>query len=398
MFQNSALVVYFGGANKNSLKSSTAHRIWLLVVALLLCIPLGAKALDVPSRVQMSGSSASYTISWSCSGSYCLVNENDGSGWTTVGTPGQTSVTISHSSTGAYRYRKQTCIAGGNRSGSYVNCSYGSEETTTIVQKLGTPGTISFSKSSPNDGEFTFTWGASSNFKQGNVYTLFRRKNSGSWAYVKTGSSRSHTEPGLSVGTYQYRVKACGTGCSSYRTSSTITVAKPALVPGFTLAGTSDNGDYTVSWGSVGNTASYQLQEKVGNGTWSRVGNTSSRFFEPEPRKTNGTYSYQVRACNAAGCSSYTPVKTIIVARTPGVPSSITVPTSATDGTFDVNWGGSSGTVTKYDLDRQKVGETTWSHPHDKNTRMHPEPGLGLGSYKYRVRAEWHLLKRKYLK
>ena len=64
----------------------------------------------------------------------------------------------------------------------------------------------------------------------------------------------------------------------------------------------------------------YQLQERVGTGSWSTIhdgSGTNKSLWD----KANGTYGYRTRACNASGCSGWTAEKSVVV--------TLAVPTAA---------------------------------------------------------------------
>ncbi len=70
--------------------------------------------------------------------------------------------------------------------------------------------------------------------------------------------------------------------------------------PGFLGAPAS----YTISWTTVSNATSYQLQQQLNGGSWSTVynGAGTGKSFSGMGA---GSWNYRVRACNAAGCGGY---------------------------------------------------------------------------------------------
>jgi YD repeat-containing protein len=74
----------------------------------------------------------------------------------------------------------------------------------------------------------------------------------------------------------------------------------------------------------------------------------------------------------------------------PGVPASITVPTSSTSGAYTISWGAATGTVTTYQL--YEASSTSFSGQqlvHAGTARSAALSGRGNGTYYYRVRACW---------
>src|SRR5690606_34246928 len=131
---------------------------------------------------------------------------------------------------------------------------------------------------------------------------------------------------GKTNGSYSYRVRACagtGTGnCSAYSATGTITVAIPPPtpdVPTLTLPTSSTTGSYTASWTSSTGATHYELSEQIGSGSWSVIQDTSA-LSRNITGKTDGSYSYRVRACAGTGtgnCSAYSATRMITVAIPP---------------------------------------------------------------------------------
>jgi len=162
---------------------------------------------------------------------------------------------------------------------------------------------------SNNSGSYSVSWptvdGATS-------YTLQERKGSGNWVTIYNGSTTSKNLTGKVTDTYQYRVKSCASaGCSQYRESRFIEVnsniggSQTPGVPGNLSAPSSDtDGKFAVTWGAVVNATTYQVQRKVGSGSWvTKPANTLRTYLENTSMP--GTYYYRVRACNSYGCSGY---------------------------------------------------------------------------------------------
>jgi len=101
-------------------------------------------------------------------------------------------------------------------------------------------------------------------------------------------------------------------------TSESVTSAETAPVtapqpvpfaPRITLASENYDGNYSVEWSAVSEATSYKLFIV---GSASPIYEGSGTSF-PQNAMVNGQYSYQVSACNAAGCSENSPTKTIFV-------------------------------------------------------------------------------------
>jgi predicted phage tail protein len=107
----------------------------------------------------------------------------------------------------------------------------------------------------------------------------------------------------------------------------------------------------------VSGQATSVLQEQVNGGGWSTIQSGAYTSANITGRG-NGTYSYQVQACNAGGCGPWSNVATTTVLFPPPSPGSISVPSTST-GSVAVSWA-SSATATSYNL-YQSVNGGGWT-------------------------------------
>lgn len=179
----------------------------------------------------------------------------------------------------------------------------------------GIPASITVPSSS-STGSYTITWGTST----GNVtaYQLYEATNSGfpgeTLAY--SGSALSKAISGKGNGTYYYRVRACnGALCSGYRTGAnavTVTLAPPAAPASISGPDMSTTGNYSISWSSSTGATRYELWESLNWTPFVKV-HDGTATFKSFSNKPNGEYQYKAKACNAAGCSGYSPTKLVAV-------------------------------------------------------------------------------------
>ena len=131
---------------------------------------------------------------------------------------------------------------------------------------------------------------------------------------IQDSSATSRSISGKGNGAYDYQVRACNVGgCGAYSTIQGVTVLlPPGSAPTLTAPSSTTVDNYTVSWTTVATASSYELQERFNGGSWSTIQNTSStsRAISGKP---NGTYGYQVRACNSSGCGSYSAISNVVV-------------------------------------------------------------------------------------
>jgi len=130
--------------------------------------------------------------------------------------------------------------------------------------------------------------------------------------------------------------------------SFTVPVNEPAGAPTLSVPGTSGTGSYTVSWSAITGATSYNLQEQVNGGTWAAVQGSAATSWAASG-KTNGSYGYQVQACNSSGCSAWSVAASVTVLLPPPTPTSITVPATSSTGVIPITWS-ASPTATNYDL------------------------------------------------
>jgi YD repeat-containing protein len=274
--------------------------------------PPGVPAsITVPS----SSTSGSYSITWTAASGTVTeyrLYEATNSGFTGEALAYSGSAltkAISGKASGTYYYRVKACnvaACGGYRTGA---------NPVTVNLTPGVPASITVPASS-STGSFTVSWGTST----GTVteYQLYEATNSGftgqTLAYSGTGTSKAIS--GKTNGSYYYRVRACnGTICGGYRTGANptvVTLAIPAAPATITGPSMNTTGNYSISWASSTGATRYELWENFNGSAYSKVydgANTSKSFTN----KQNGEYQYKAKACNANGCSGFSPTKLVQV-------------------------------------------------------------------------------------
>lgn len=218
---------------------------------------------------------------------------------------------------------------------------------------------------------------------------------SGTWVQIYLGATTAFTETGMVAGQYHYRVSACASACGDATAPVTVTVT---LVPGLLSApgwispqGTSTTGTFTLSWSLVSGRTSYQLQELApGNWAWANQilspGTIQSQSFT----RPNGTYAYQIRTCNTAGCGDYGPIQTVTVA----IPAAIATPENfnvnparSLDGHAHLDWDNVPTAAVSYELQRRAQSNGTWANLPAPTASEFDDSILINGQYQYRVRA-----------
>lgn len=121
------------------------------------------------------------------------------------------------------------------------------------------------------------------NVTGGYQWTVYQRKGGGTWESIGYGAG--DTPFGVVVmvsGTYSYRVYNCfpmGGGCA-YSNSRSIVVQIPPPMPSPPIISgpsSANSGNYSISWGAVSGATSYYVEEKLNNGSWVQVQQSSEK-------------------------------------------------------------------------------------------------------------------------
>jgi hypothetical protein len=197
---------------------------------------------------------------------------------------------------------------------------------------------------------------------------------------IYNGTALTYSLLSKQDGTYVYRVKARSTnGTSNWSAPVTIKVdnaKQPGTSTITTIAYTDTDGAYNVNWTTSAYASKYVFEEngiEIYNGTSTTYAITG---------KTDGIYSYKIRAWNTNGTSNWSSSVMIIVdnAKSPGTPSITTTTYTDTDGTYSINWT-TSAYATKYILEENNIQIYNGTNTTQSFT------GKSDGTYTYRVKA-----------
>ena len=139
-----------------------------------------------------------------------------------------------------------------------------------------------------------------------------------------------------------------------------------------------------MSWVASATVTSYTLQQRLGTGSWSTV-YTGAATGSTRTVTATGSYTYQVQACNASGCSAYKASSAVAVTIAPASASALTVPVSSSTGNYTVSWGAVTG-ATSYTLHEQ-VNAGGWTTIQTGAGTSKALSGKGNGTYGYRAQA-----------
>ncbi|WP_083868384.1 RHS repeat protein [Dyella ginsengisoli] len=347
---------------------------WSSVATVTVLYPPGTPSLSVPANNNTGG----YTVSWSAVATatgYNLQEQVNGGSWTTVQSNSATNWGAAGKGNGTYGYEVQACNASGCSAWSPVG---------SVAVLLPPASAPSLSAPSSNaSGAYTVSW---TSVATATSYNLEEQINGGSWTTVQSNSATSWGAAGQSDGTYAYQVQACNSsGCSAWSSVATTTVLfPPGSPPSVSSPSTSTTGSYTVSWSTIANATSYNLQEQVNGGAWSTVQSSSATSWNASGQG-NGSYGYQVQSCNSGGCSGWSSVSTTTVLHPPGSAPTLSAPGSSTNGSYTVSWTGVA-TATSYNLQEQ-VNGGGWTTVQSGASTSWSTSGRGDATYGYQVQA-----------
>ena len=257
-----------------------------------------APTLTVP-KTDMDGSYAASWTSVSGATSYELEEKTGSGSFANIYSGSGTSRNVTGKADGTYSYRVRAC---GGTCGDW-------SATATVSVARG----LTASPNPSSDGSYTVSWRA---ILTAESYQLYEN---GNLVYDSTGTSWSFT--GKAAGTYKYTLEFCELifdeeFCDqpSGYAALTVTVTTPPSAPTLTVPATDADGSYAVSWTASAGATSYRLEEKPAGGSFSKVHDGANRSHEIEG-KTNGTYSYRVRAC-ASNCGAWSSAESVAVSIT----------------------------------------------------------------------------------
>jgi hypothetical protein len=319
-----------------------------------------------------------YTVSWSSVNGFYIIQEDDNPSFSSPEEYGIEQGEQFHAtgkSPGTYYYRVRL-----------YGCSDWSNTESVQVCSL-TPPTLYPISNSDCDGDYTVSWSSVG----GAAYYVLEEDDNPSFSSPTTvyqGPNTSKNIVGKSPGTYYYRVRACNAdGCSDWSNVESVKVWPIPAAP--TLDPISNDepcdGDYTVSWSSVANATSYELQEDDDSSFSSptTVYSGSSTSTEITGR-SGGMWYYRVRACNCRGCGDWSNTESVYVLDAPILDP---IDNDDCNGRYPVSWS-SVADATRYEL--QEDDDPAFSSPttvYEGSSTSKYAIGRSPGTYYYRVRA-----------
>lgn len=307
-------------------------------------IPAAAPSLSVASN----SSSGSYAVSWTSVGgavNYGLQERLNGGNWQTVQYAATNGYNASGKTNGSYSYRVQACNATG--------CGPWSATGTITVAIPTAPVTapVLTVPSSSATGAYALSW---STVSTASSYQLQQQVNGGSWSIVQSATATSWSTSGKGSGTYGYEVQACNAvGCGPWSATGTVTVTipPPPPTPSLSVPATNSTGSYSVSWSGVSGAASYSLRKQFDGGAWTVVQSSAATSWNASGQ-SNGSYGYEVQACNVGGCSAWSAPHSVTV--------TIPVPIAINGQSYSVNYAIPMRTTASVSIGFGITGGHTW--------------------------------------
>ncbi len=276
--------------------------------ATLVIYPPGASMLTVPS----TNIGPQLAVTWSAvSGAqtYHLEESFGGGAWARIHSVNGLSMQLGNRLSGQYRYRVQAC----NQAG----CGAFSNEATVNVVVLPADAPALSVDSRSTNGAYTLTWTA---LPHVNRYVLHEALPSGRWQVAYDGTGAAAAVSGRGTGRWQYQIQACNAaGCGPRSSSSVVDVFLPPDAPRITSTKKfTINGRLrihwrcNVAWSESSNAAHYELMNARG-----ATANLGAETKTSIVIRTGGFGNHvacwnehAVRACNASGCSPWSPFVT----------------------------------------------------------------------------------------
>ena len=187
---------------------------------------------------------------------------------------------------------------------------------------------------------------------------------------------------------YVYGISPVGGQNLSLANSGTYAVpanpSAPAAPASLSATVAANLGSITATWSSVSNATSYNVQYNVNGGAWSTPTSVTIPSYTLNA-PADGSYTFEVQACDTAGCSTETASTAVGLWHPPTAAPSLSAPSLSANGTYSVTWTGVSGQVS-YHL-QQQVNGGTWTAIQDSALTSWSASGEGDGTYAYRVQA-----------
>jgi fibronectin type 3 domain-containing protein len=320
---------------------------------------IGYRAISAPGGV--AATDGTYTdkvrVSWSAATgatSYQVYRNtsNSSSGSTQVGTPAASPYDDTTAAAGStYYYFVKGCSTPGCSAFSTSNSGYRA-----ITAPTGVDAT---------DGTYTdkvrVVWNSATGASSYQIYRNSEDSSSGS-TQIGTATTIPYDDTtAVENETYFYFVKGCSAaGCSAYSSSNSgyraVLIVKPAVPTGVSATDGTYNDKVQVTWSATSGATYYEVYRNSSNSSSgaSLLGSPTASPYNDTAAVASTTYYYFVKACNSAGCSSFSSsdsgYRAAVVVK-PDAPTGVAATDGTDPGKVRVSWTASTG-ATYYEVYR----------------------------------------------
>ena len=218
-------------------------------------------------------------------------------------------------------------------------------------------------------------------------YRVFYKTENGTWSSLGDTTATSYTWTGATSGTKYIFTVRCVSADGKSLTSDFDPVGKSITyiaAPKVSSLAVVDAG-VQISWGKVTGAAKYRVFYKIGNGSWTKIADTTSTSYVWTGATSGTTYTFTVRCISADGnsfTSDFDPTgMTLTYVGTP----KLTAASNVTNG-VQLSWGSVAG-AEKYRL-FYKIGNGSWTKITDTTATSYIWTGASSGTkYTFTVRC-----------
>jgi YD repeat-containing protein len=256
-------------------------------------VPASLPSISVPPS-----SSGAVAISWPATAyatRYELEHSTDGN-WPQIYSGTATSITINEPVSGNWYYRVRACNANG--CGGYATSTY----VPVTLPPTGAPSVNGAGTS--NSGAYSIGWNG---VGAATYYNVFENVNVTTWGLIAQTGSGIWSLSGKPDGTYYYAVQACNAGgCGPWSVTIVVSVAHIPDVPTayINLSNVGKRENYTMTWTPVPYATYYQIM-RMPSGAVVFSADGRSFLLEGGTEPYERHFTYQIRSCNAVGCSAW---------------------------------------------------------------------------------------------
>lgn len=335
-----------------------------------------APAVPVVTATPTYTNQGNYTVQWTApqtATTFEVQESFNGGAWQAFYSGSALSQPVSGKGTGIYRYQARA------RNGAGWG-GWSAFATATVDLPPAGPPVLSV----PHQGDYgnyTISW---SQVGGATWYQLEESANDGgSWTVYDRELGPTKDFSNKPAGAYIYRIKACNpVDCSAYASgANSVQALYPPSVPVVALEANNYNGSYGISWTASAGALRYELVEQFNSGAPNLIHNAAANGTSVGG-KTNGNYTYQVKACHSL-CSDPSAPKTITVLLPPPSPAYINAPAASPNGNYTVSWA-AAPTANSYRLEESANGGP-WVLVYAGPDAAASISGRGNGQYSYRA-------------